>query len=385
MKTTRQISDSHLTLNSFKLRTLVASVSLVTAISIQAAEIEKEFLLNAEVSHQSNPRFNATNRQSVTTYRVAPEFNMNVATELDRFYLKSLLSIFRNSNEETLPDRENPTITAGWEKTLASGVFGLEAYYNEDVALINQLNTLGNATGTQVNNEMKTRRVSAKFDHDFNSRLSIKNTASYTNVDFSAISQGLVDYQATEANSRLLYHTSETLAPYVQLGFLHYDPDTTGPNGKLSRLRFGVVTNPLDGLDIDANIGPYHTSGFDSSGGLETQVLGTYNRERINYNFSASRLITARGINQFQETSAYLLGAKYLITELRAVGAEYSNSLNQTSNQADIRLQSLMAYYEHGFKDWRVRATARLMELDNGIARSNSEIGVSLIYGPLNF
>lgn len=386
MKTTPLNSISKVSFKPSKLYLLVSGLLGLASFGLQAAEVEREFLLNTEISHQSNPRMDATDRRSVTIYRIAPEFNMNVATELNRFYLKSLLSVYRNSNEEALPDREDPTVTAGWERTLASGLFGLEAFYDERVALTDELNTLGTATGNRVENVLKTKRIAAKYDHDFNSRFSLKNQLSFTDNDYSETTSSLTDYKVSDVSSRLVYHNSETLSTYGQLGFLYYDPDDADSNGKLSRARLGVIVNPLDGLDIDANAGFYRATGFNSSSGMEAEVTGTYVRERMSYNFSASRLITARGVAEFQKTSAYLLGAKYLISELRAVGAEYTNGYNKTENSNNIRTQAIGAYYEHGFnQDWRLRAAARLMELDNGVARSGNEIGVTLIYGPLGF
>jgi hypothetical protein len=368
-----------------RLHWFVASLFVASSFSLQAAEIEKEFGLTTGVSHMSNPNFDTSDRRSVTVFSVSPEFNLNVATELNRFYLKSMLSIYRNSNEEAYADRENPSLTAGWEKTLASGLFGIEAYYNEDTALTNQLNTLGTSAGNDVKNEIKTKSVTAKWDHDFNSRYSIRNQATHADYDYSEATANLFDYQTSEISSRVIYHNSEVLSTYAQVGFLYYNPENTTENGKISRLRFGAEANIFEGMDVDANAGYYRATGLDSSDGIEAQLTGTYTKERMVYNFGASRLITATGISQFQKTSTFVLGAKYLLSELRTVGAEYTNAFNKAPDTVNNRQQAISAFYDHGFKDWTLRASARLMELDNGVARSGNEIGVSLIYGPLRF
>lgn len=370
---------------------IVYSLFLVTSLASQAAEVEKEFKLTTEVTRLSNPNFVENDKSPVTVFRVAPEFNVSTATELNKFYLKSLLSFFRNSNEDVLPDRENPTIIAGWERTLASGMFGLEAYYNEDVALVQQLARVGDATGNTVNNEIKTKAVTAKWDHDFNAKLSMKNKLGYSDYSFSEDTLNLVDYRLAELGSRLIFRNTEILATYGLLGYQSFDPDGI-ETSSIARLRAGVMLNPSEGLDVDANAGFYKTSGLDSMGGTEAEVLGTYTRDRFIYNFGVNRILGASGIGQFQKSHSIILGGRYLITELRTVGAEYSSSFNRAPSNPilggvtqDIRTQYVSAFYEHGLKDWTVRLNAKFISLDNGTTRHGNEVGVALIYSPLAF
>lgn len=371
---------------------IVYSLFLVTSLASQAAEVEKEFKLTTEVKRFSNPNFVENDKSPVTVFRVAPEFNVSTATELNKFYLKSLLSFFRNSNEDVYPDRVNPTIIGGWERTLASGAFGLEAYYNEDVALNQQLARTGTATvGNNVENEMKTQSLTAKWDHDFNAKLSMKNKLGYSDYSFSEDTLSLVDYSLAELGSRLIFRNTETLATYGLLGYQSFDPDGI-ETSSISRLRAGVMLNPIEGLDVDANAGFYKTSGLDSMGGTEAEVLGTYTRDRFIYNFGVNRILGASGIGQFQKSHSVILGGRYLITELRTVGAEYSNSFNRAPSNPvlggvsqDVRMQYVSAFYEHGLKDWTVRLNAKYISLDNGTTRYGNEVGVALIYSPLAF
>lgn len=368
---------------------LVSTVFLAASFNLHAADIEKEFRLTTEVTRLSNPNFVLDDKSPVTVFKIAPEFNISASSELNKFYLNSMLSVFRNSNEDVLPDRENPTIIAGWERTLASGLFGLEAFYQEDIAINQQLTTTGNATaGNNVENESKTKSITAKWDHDFNATTSIKNKLSYADYSFSADTFNLVDYNLTDFGSRLIFRNSETLATYGLFGYQSIDPDGI-ETSSIARLRAGVLLNPIEGLEVDANGGFYKTSGVDSMGGTEAEVLGTYTRDRFIYNFGVNRVLAAGGIGQFQKSSSIVLGAKYLITELRAVGAEYSNSFNRAPSNPilgsvtqDIRFQFVSAYYEHGFKDWTARASAKFISLDNGTTRHGNEIGVALIYSP---
>lgn len=368
---------------------IISSAFLAASFNLCAADIEKEFRLTTEVVRLSNPTFVQDDKRPVTVFRIAPEFNISASSELNKFYLNSMLSVFRNSNEDVLPDRENPTITAGWERTLSSGLFGLEAFYQEDVAITQQLTTSGVATsGNNVENEFKTKSIAAKWDHDFNGTTSIKNRLSYADYSFSADTLNLVDYNLTDFGSRLIFRTSETLATYGLFGYQSIDPDGI-ETSSIARLRAGVLLNPIEGLEVDANGGFYKTSGVDSAGGTEAEILGTYTRDRFIYNFNVNHLLAGGGIGQFQKSSATVLGAKYLISELRTVGVEYSNSFNRAPSNPilggitqDIRFQFLSAYYEHGFKDWTVRANAKLISLDNGTTRHGNELGVTLIYSP---
>lgn len=391
MKTTQPIKKATPVKSSAKICWLVSSLFLIPSFDLLAAEVEKQFKLTTEVTRLSNPNFVENDKNPVTIFRIAPEFNLTAASELNKFYLNSLLSIFRNSNEDVLPNRENPTIIAGWERTLSSGVFGLEAYYNEDVALVQQLARTDGAVGNNVDNEIKTKSITAKWDHDFNAKLAIKNKLSYADYSFSEDTLTLVDYKLAELGSRLIFRTSETFATYGLFGYQSFDPDGI-ETSSISRLRGGVIVNPIEGLEVDANAGFYKTSGLDSIGGTEAEVLGTYTRDRFVYNFGVNRTLGASGIGQFQKSSSFLVGGKYLITELRAVGAEYSNSFNRAPSNPvlggvtqDIRSQYISAFYEHGFKDWTVKANAKFIALDNGTTRHGNEIGVALIYSPLGF
>ncbi len=394
-KSQRKTFNSAFNFNKNSIKIAIASLfipSLLISTQLQAADIEKEFYLTSEITRLSNPSLVETNKSPVTVLRIAPEFNMTVASELNKYYLKSLLSVFRNSNEDVLPDRENPSINVGWERTLQSGLFGIQASYVEDVALTQLLTTAGTAVGNNAENQIKTKTIGANLEHEFNSRFSIKNNLNYSDISFSENSDTLVGFTTFEAVSRLIYRNSETFATYGQLGRLQFDPDSDVSKTKISRARIGVLLNPSDSIKIDANAGVYKATGASSFNGSEAEILATYERDRINYNFSASKLVAATGLNQVQKNITFVLGARYLLSDINSIGAEFNHTLNKTDqnfntniSNADVRTRTLAAFYEHALKDWKFRASAKYLQLDNGITRNGNEIGITAIYGPLTF
>jgi len=384
-----EVADAKSKLNA--LRFSIASLFMLSAFQVQAADIEKEFYLNTEVTRLSNPNLVDTNKTPVTVLRVAPEFNLTVASELNKYYLRSMLSVFRNSNEDVLPNRENPSINAGWERTLATGLFGIQASYIEDVAITQLLTTAGTAAGNNSGNQIKTKIIAANLQHDFNSRFSIENKLSYSDISFSENTAALVEFATLEGASRLLYHNNETTSTYGQLGFLQFDPDSDISKTKISRARLGAILIPTDGMKVDANAGYYKATGPSSFDGVEAEVLASYEKDRTNYNFRAVKLVSPTGLNQVQKNTTFVLGAKYLLSDVSAIGAEFNHTVNKTAQTTfaqnqDIRTKSILAFYEHALKDWKFRANARYLQLDNGINNpSANEIGITAIYGRLGF
>ncbi|MFZ2538188.1 MAG: hypothetical protein WAX04_04735 [Oscillospiraceae bacterium] len=388
---TNQLQKRHFKSNDSLLKLLVSSLFLFGVQHLQAAEVEKEFYLGAEVQHLSNPSFEESNKKPVTVFKIEPAVNLSMATELNKLYLKSLLAIYRNSNEDVLPNRENPTLIVGWERTLSSGLFGLEAEYNETAALTEQINRLGQSTGNNVDNQTRTKKISGKWDHDFNSKVSMKNEVRYSDVSYSESTPFLVDYTLAGLRSKLIYHNSEIFSTYGLLGYDQYSPDNSNPKTRIARYRLGVISTPLDGLEIDANGGFYKTTGFSSETGFEGEIVGKYERDRISYTLGLSRLLVPSGVSDFQKTDALALGVKYLMSDLETLGADYTHTRNKTENQivstvGTVRNQSVGVFYARSFKDWEARATAKFIALDvDGSNRYGNEIGVSLIYGPLSF
>ena len=389
---TNQLQKRLFKSNHSLLKLLVSSLFLFGAQHLQAAEVEKEFFLGGEVQHLSNPSYVENNKKPVTVFKIEPALNLTMATELNKLYLKSLLAIYRNSNEDVLPNRENPTLIVGWERTLSSGLFGLEAEYNETAALTEQINRLGQSTGNNVDNQTRTKKISGKWDHDFNSRVSINNLAYYSDVSYSEKTDSLIDYSLAGIRSKLIYHNSEVFSTYGLLGYDQLSPDNSDPKTKNSKLRLGFVSTPFDGVEVDVNGGLYRTSGSRSDTGFEGEVVGKHVRDRITYTMGLSRLLVPGGVNNFQKTDAFTFGAKYLLSELQSLGADYSftrnkiDSQNQVTTVGTVRNQSISAFYAHTFKDWEARATAKFVALDvDGSNRYGNEIGVSLIYGPLSF
>jgi len=377
--------------NRKKLRQFAIMASLVIGGQplLAAADIQKEFFLSSDVTHQSNPSFNDQNKLPVTIFRIEPRVNLTYQTDLDKIYLNSALAIFRNSNEDFFPDRENPNVVLGWEKTLKHGLFGLEASYIEDTAIFELLDRTGAATGNALRNESRTKQIQAKFNHQFNDVFSIENLATYQDVTYTEPGAGgLVDFTVANINSRLLYLISPTLSSYVQLGYENFDPDQNINNQSeidVERIRFGAKYLPSENLTVDANVGYYHANGNNSDGGTLVKAVATYVRERMTYNFEASRDLIAGGIFGLQKTDALVVGADYLFSEVQTIGAQFIHNKTEI-NTGDIRFQSIGGYYEHTFETWVARISATRAQLDNGVTKNdNNLLMVSFIYGPLSF
>lgn len=382
-------SDSLKNRNKLRKFALMACLLISGQPLLVAADIQKEFFLSSDVTHQSNPTFVDQNKSPVTIFRIEPRVNLTYQTDLDKIYLNSALAIFRNSNEDFFPDRENPNVALGWEKTLKHGLFGLEASYIEDIAIFELLNRTGTAVGNALRNETRAKQIQAKFNHQFNDVFSIENLASYRDVTYSEPGAGgLVDFTMAKIDSRVLYLISPTLSSYVQLGYENFDPDQNINNLSeidVQRIRFGALYLPSENLTVDANIGYYHANGDNSESGALVKAVATYVRERMTYNFEASRDLIAGGIFGLQKTDALVLGADYLFSEVQTIGAQFIHNKLEI-NTGDIQFQSIGGYYEHTFETWVARISATRAQLDNGVTKNdNNLLMASFIYGPLSF
>lgn len=382
-----------------KISTFVGGLFLVAATVTSAAQLEKEFFLTSEAIYMSNPSYAGTDEQSVGIFMIQPELKLTYLDELDKFYLNSLLSVYRNSNENVFPDRENPTVIFGWERELRTGLVGLEVGYNEQTAVNAVLQRVGDdannfiGTGGLFQNEIRTLNVNGRWNYEINDRFTIKNTAFYNDVTNSERSSadlvnagiGFVDFQTMGITSRLLYLVSQRLSAYTELGYENFKPDFNGfDDTKITRARVGAVSLPFEGAEVDANIGMFRSSGQQSGSGLLLQLKGTYEQERMLYEANVSRDLQASGINGVQEMDLIFLQASYLLSEVQTVGAKISHQKTKQDIGliGDITFQEMGVFYEHQFEQFSVRVDAIRSELNNF---DNNQVGIKVIYGGLVF
>ena len=367
---------------------LLAGVTLAMLLPYaNAVEVTKKATIATGVEYESNPALAETDKNSVWTYTLAPQFQLDVADEVNRWYLDGALLIQRHSNEKVLFDREDPKLAIGWDRTYESGVFGVKAEYQESSARVAELTNTGvfsNADNTQTN-----RAFSARWQHAISAKWAVLTEGVYNNVTFS-IPGSLDSHTLTEIRSQLSYVNSEKLDTFAQIGYSQLNPDKLYKNTDLARFMLGANYQVSDRLSVSPHAGVYNLSGRQSDTDWEAGIKANYIVERVSYSAGLSRDIVPSGVATFREVDSLTLGWQFNLSDRDQLGADFSFGKHKKDASIDVsRLdyQQIGAFYERNLSDhWKTRLAAARKDLDTTDINAKSYvIGVTLVYDTLSF
>ncbi|HYN55335.1 MAG TPA: hypothetical protein VES38_11600 [Methylotenera sp.] len=373
-------------LNRLALQIILGVTFPLLAQNVNAVEITKKAVIVTSAEYDSNPNL-SEDEQSVWIYTLAPQFLVDVNSEFNRWFLDAKLLVQRHSNEAVLGDREDPSLTLGWDRTYESGVFGLKADYQETSSRTSELTSTGAFTNTE--GTQKTKSLAGKWQHQISPRWSALTESAYSDVLF--VNSGtLSGYTLSEIATKLTYAYTDRLNTNVLLGYALYKPDEIFDDTKLSRVIFGADYQVNEGLNVAGHAGVYNLSGQQSDTGLESGVKAGYTAESSYYTAELNRELVASGIGGFQKTDTFKLGYLYNRTENDRFGLDYGLSRARKDSNINIdwlSYQQLTAYYERNLSSkWLTRFSATHKELGvTGVRSRGDVIGVTFVYDTLSF
>ncbi len=351
-----------------------------------------KIMFTTSVAHDSNPALDDTNKKSTWIYSFIPQVLLNYIGETNSFYFDGALLIQRHSNEDILTDREDPRLSAGWDRTYESGLYGLYANYFETSSRGEEIRTAGVFTGiADDDNTQRVRVYGAKWQHVFAPRWSLLTNAEYTEEAFSGGSgANLIDFSSVGVRSKLNYEYTERLDTYLQAGFVQVRPDQTFRDTDFTRLAIGADYQVSEALRVSSRAGMYNLSGRQSDSGLEAGIQARYDVGRMGYIAEINRELGLSAAAAFQKADTYRLGWTFDISELDRLNVNYTLVRFIEDDQANLEesdAQEISAFYDRvlGGK-WRGQASVSFRESDRTEGRSHGNVvGVSLIYDGLSF
>ncbi len=369
---------------------LLVGVSFVLLLpQANAAEVTKKIIVEAGVGYDSNPDLTVAQKEPVWIYTLVPQFVLGVNDEVNRWYLDVAVAVQRHSNERVLINREDPKLTAGWDRTYESGMYGIKADYSERSSRVDELRTIG--VFSRTDNTEKTRGLGANWMHTFNPRWSVSTDAAYHDITYSSPVSTLGNYNIGEIASKLTYANSEKLNTHVQLGYAKLNPDKGFQSTDMVRLMLGADYKVNESFNLGAHAGVYDLSGRQSDSDWEAGVNAEYTTERMDYRAELGRAISASGFGGFQKTDYLTLGWVFTISEFDKVAADYSLNKYKKDTSVDLSkldYQQVGASYERILSShWKTRfsvAHRQLTDSSDSDAQSNV-IGATLIFDTLNF
>ncbi len=367
------------------LRLLLAVVCISLTPIVNAADVEKRILVTSGVEYDSNPQMSEINKDPVWVYRLFPQLKLDILDDLNRWYVDAGLEILRHSNEKAVVNQDNPKLTGGWNRSYESGMFGINAGYQEASARNAELNNTG--LFTNLKNVQTTKSLGANWQHRIASRWSVLTEVAHSDFEFSEAGL-LEDYKLSGLKSKLSYENSDKLTTYALLGYSVYDPDVN-KTSYLARAGIGADYQLSEQLTILSRASLYKLSGRQSDSDWEAGLKAEYTTGKSLYSASLARNVEDSGLG-FRVVDSARLGGQYSFTERDRIGADYS--FDQYKKDSSLFLdkldtQTLGLFYVRDISEhWFARVYANHRELDfSGSNPKGNSIGVTLVFDTLNF
>lgn len=372
--------------NLKKLHLLVGAVCATMACATNAADFEKKISMVASVEHDSNPAMSDSGKDPVWIYSLVPQVQLGLRDDVNFWHLDAALLLQRHSNETVLVDREDPSISLGWDRSYESGSFGIKADYQETSARVAELNNTGEFKN--IKNTQKNKVLGAKWQHTIAPRWSVLTEAGYSDVSFSAKSS-LDDYALSEIRSKLAYENTEKLTTNLTVGYVKLNPDAISEDTDIGHLLIGADYLFSEELSIISKLGLYDLSGRQSDADWQGALRAEYATGSSLFSAGISRELLPGGVG-VRKIDALKLAGRYNISDRNWIGAEYSFDQFKKDNSIfvdKLNTQTLSAFYERTISDhWQARLVASHKRLDyTGNHPQGNVIGFTIVYDTLDF
>lgn len=389
MKIKNQLPIRHPKYNKSLLQLLSGFTCILLLPQVNAAEVTERATLTGGLIYDSNPAVSSTQKNPAWIFSLIPDFRVDGTSEVNQWFVDGSFDIERPSNQTVLINREDPRLSAGWNHTYETGLFGINANFMQGTTLNSQLISTGQFT--QNNNTQTTRELAANWQQTINSKWSALTNAVYDDVGFSISTPGgLESYRFGDIGAKVTYQNNEKLDTYAQLGYAQINPNVTFESTDKVRLGGGADYNVNENLTLGANAEIYNLSGRQSDTSWDGGINAKYTLQRASYSAGLVRQVKVSPYGGFQKNDGLILGWAYTRSEIDQFGADYS--FNKYIKDATLGLdgldyQQLGAFYERSITNHlKTRLSATFKKIDSLGKTGNSEaVGVTLVFDTLNF
>ena len=331
------------------------------------------------VDYDTNPTLATSNEVAIWRYTAAPKYTASLVDDRNRWFATAGLNLQRSSNKAISENRQDPSISAGWQHEYEKGFYNLTVDYTKASSRLNEFTTTGIV---DKDGSATSKSISASWSRLLTERLNLSLAGQYLQIDYTG--SGFTNYNTKSLNSSLSYQLNEKLNPFLQVAISDLSSEGGGSQSRISQSYLVGTTAQINpNLDMSASLGLNHQQA--SGNGWVANSTLTYLGEKYNLQGTLSRNVTASGLGQFQETDNISLRYSYDLSDKSRAGTDFNWSSNASTGGNETR--QLGGWYTKELSDlWQFKLSLNLKELKNNTQSANSSIfGIRLIYNTLDF
>ncbi|MGV8919515.1 MAG: hypothetical protein ACOH2R_17240 [Pseudomonas sp.] len=330
------------------------------------------------VEYDSNPTLATSGEKGVTRSIIAPDFGLVGTSGVDQFLFGLGVNFVRSSETSIIKNREDPTLSLGWERENDKGRFGVTAKYSESSTLSDAVEQTGvvSSDGTQ-----KLYTLAGNWSRAVSDRSTLENEIEYADAKYDVAT--LTNYQELANRFTWRYTWDDRTEVFTRFAAKRYEPDS-GASVASSNSYSPTVgikyqfSERLEGglrLGVDQETGT--SSGPTGQGGFDFHYKG----ERMDASIDVDRSSIASGQGGFSEVDRVQGAWSYALDEVSRVGidASWQDSKGQTPNT----LQKVGAWASRELSPfWLVRLSLLYKQRQqSGLPDANAQVvGLSLTY-----
>ena len=376
-----------LNLNKNTKKTVIRQVCTLFGFAILAVDANALVILqNASVSNSIDYDNNVSmskNAQSVWRYNLVPNYSISAVSDLNRWYSNASVNVQRSTDKNLSIDRQDPTVTIGWDRELVRGKFSLSADYSRASTRITEFQNSGLVSndGSSIN-----KAININWSRALSERLVWSLGGSAVQSTFSG-GGSLSSYKSKSLTSNLSYELNDRLKPFINLAYTTYDSQDSQQgleqgtqNSRAYTGGFSYQINPILSTSFSAGITRL-SSGVGKVGEMSFSYVG----EQTRLSGAYSRNVTPSGIGGFQNADNISLDYAYSMSEKSDVGTSFNWRKNNSLN--DVESKQLSVFYSLSLTEyWLMRFSIQTREIKSTNQSVNGEIlGISLIYNTPEF
>ncbi len=327
------------------LKLAVCSASLALSGLALADELTQNFDATTGVQYYSNPLFGPANPQAVTVGTFNPTYSLASPGGTNSWNLNAGLNVQRSSDPNILVNRDDPTVTAGWEHDWNTDSLALNAHYDQSSILFGNAATVSADNVNYIHDGSRdTSSAGAKWTDNLSDSWQLESDASWSQILFNGLTQGsnnltnftLTNYQMAALTAKLSKQFRATLLGYGQVAYTRLLMAGTEPNSSQINSILGLHWQTSASLSLDAYGGEsaistdsvpggYAASGLSppaTSGWIGDATL-SWQGQRANASLEASRTNRPSGFGGFISSELLSGKAGYDWSERDSAGVEY--------------------------------------------------------------
>lgn len=328
------------------LKLAVCSACLALSGLALADGLTQNFSATTGVQYYSNPLFTPANPQAVTVGTFNPTYSLASPGGSNSWNLNAGLNVQRSSDPNILINRDDPTVTAGWEHDWNTSSLALNAHYDQSSILFGNTASVSPDNVNYVHDGSRdTTSAGAKWTDNLSDSWQLESDASWSQILFNGLTaQGgnglanlaLTNYQMASLAVKLDKQVSDTLLGYGQVAYTRLLMTGTEPNSAQVNSILGMhwqttATLALDAYAGESAISTDSTPGGYATGGLSAPATSgwigdatlSWQGQQANASLEASRTNKPSGFGGFMSTEMLSAKAGYDWSERNSGGVEY--------------------------------------------------------------